>query len=178
MDAKRQADGYPSRWIELIWREHADIIYKLCESKCESREDAEDLFQTVALKFCQNAMSLWNRDDVMPWFLTVLRNARCDMVTERHSTYAVSQLNGCVDDIGSLSEECSVFHKFKVESHDDYSALFSVLSPLEKLIVEMSYIGGFLSAEISSIVGISENAVRKRRHFAIKKMKKVLFPGK
>lgn len=178
MGAKRHVCRIPSGWVDSIWKEHADIIYKLCESKCESREDAEDLFQTVALKFCQNAVTLWSRDDVMPWFLTVLHNARCDMVAERHSTFAISQLNGSVDDIGSLSEESSVFHKFKGDSPDDYSALFSILSPLERLIVEMTYVGGFLSGEISSIVGISEASIRKRRHFAIKKMKKVLFPGK
>ena len=134
-------------WIESIWQRYSGTIYKLCVSKCKAEEDAKDLFQTVALKFCQNAASLKERRFFFHWFSCVLNHAHCDMVAERHSTYAAPEA--------------------------DFESFFAVLAPLERMIVEMTYIGGFSTEEISTVIGISPNAIRKRRHFAITKMRKL-----
>ena len=58
-------------WIESIWQRYSGTIYKLCVSKCKAEEDAKDLFQTVALKFCQNAASLKERRFFFHWFSCV-----------------------------------------------------------------------------------------------------------
>lgn len=160
-------------WIESIWQRYSDTIYKLCVSKCKAEEDAKDLFQTVALKFCQNAASLKERRFFFHWFSCVLNHAHCDMVAERHSTYTMSKLGGTVESLYSLPSERSVFHKFVDAPEADFESFFAVLAPLERMIVEMTYIGGFSTEEISTVIGISPNAIRKRRHFAITKMRKL-----
>lgn len=164
----------PQKWVDAVWRSNANIIYKICESKCGSAEDAKDLFQTVALKFCQNAKSLKERSTVLPWMACVLHNAHCDMVAERHATYPMSQVAKKDDDFFALSEEKSIFFNVNDNSMEDVDGLLAHLSPFERMIVEMTYIGGVRTDEISAIVGISCNSIRKRRHFAINKIRATL----
>jgi RNA polymerase sigma-70 factor (ECF subfamily) len=140
-----------------------------------SEDDAKDLFQTVALKFCQYAGRLRGRHTFFPWLFRVLQSAHCDMVAERHSTYAMSRFGSKIENFYALPEERSVFHKFASDPESDFETLFSVLNPLERMIVEMTYVGGFPTEEICSVIGLSNNAVRKRRHFAIQKMRKAVF---
>lgn len=164
-------------WIETVWRLYSAKIYKLCEIKSDSVEDAKDLFQTVALKFCQNAHRLQGKTFTYQWLIRVLCNARCDMVTERHATYPMSKMADYVERLSALSEEKSVFYRPQNAS-EDYEILYSVLNPLERMIVDLSYIGGFSSDELSSIVGLSAGAIRKRRLFALGKLRAKWFPGK
>ena len=81
--------------------------------------------------------------------------------------------SGTVESLYSLPSERSVFHKFVDAPEADFESFFAVLAPLERMIVEMTYIGGFSTEEISTVIGISPNAIRKRRHFAITKMRKL-----
>ena len=175
MRSKTKTGEVSSDWMESVWRRNSDIIYKLCEVKCDSVEEAKDLFQTVALKFCQNAQFLRNRESLFPWLVRVTHNAHCDMVADRRSTYPMSAFGRKAEYFYGLSEERSVFYQEDREIAEDYDTLFSLLTPLERMIVEMTYVGGFPTEEISSVIGLSCNAVRKRRHFAIQKMRKAVF---
>ncbi len=164
----------PQEWVDAVWRSNSSIIYKICESKCGSAEDAKDLFQTVALKLCQNAKSLRDRSTVLPWMACVLHNAHCDMVAEKHATYPMSQVSKKDDDFFALSEESSVFFNSGGRALENIDGLFSHLSAFERMIVEMTYIGGIPTDKISEIVGISCNSIRKRRHFALNKIRATL----
>lgn len=175
MSTKTKTGEASSDWMETVWRRNSDIIYKLCEVKCDTVEEAKDLFQTVALKFCQNAQFLRNREALFPWLVRVMHNAHCDMVADRRSTYPMSAFGRKAEYFNELSEERSVFFQEDRDVAEDYETLFSLLSPLERMIVEMTYVGGFPTEEISSVIGLSNNAVRKRRHFAIQKMRKAVF---
>lgn len=164
----------PLGWVDAVWRQHSSTIYKLCEKKCMAVEDAKDLFQEVALKFCQHAPTLENREYVLPWLITVLSHSFCDMVTGRHSTYPISCLKEPVQDFSAISEEKSIFFRRANVMPFNYETLLEKLNSLERMIVEMSYIGGFSIKELSSIIGLSENAIRKRRRIAVLKLKKKL----
>lgn len=174
MNTKDEDPGASFKWVESVWKMNSAKIYKLCELKCDSAEDAKDLFQTVALKFCQNANKLQDKSYTYSWMLCVLRNAHYDMVAEKHNTYPMSQMQDYVKSATTLSEDKSVF--YQGESPEiDCDRLMSVLKPLDRMIVEMSYIGGFSSEELCPILGISANAVRKHKHFAIAKLREKLF---
>lgn len=174
MDEKNKVNEALPDWIDSVWRRNSDTIYKLCSMKCESEDDAKDLFQSVALKFCQYAGRLHGRHTFFPWLFRVLQSVHSDMVAERHSTYAMSRFGSKIENYYALPEERSVFHKFNTEPESDFETLFSVLSPLERMIVEMTYIGGIPTEEIGLVIGLSANAIRKRRHFAITKMRNLL----
>ncbi len=162
--------GCPPDWVDAVWRLNSPTIYKLCEVKCKSSEDAKDLFQTVALKFCQNAKKLQDRPSALPWLITVVKTSFCDFVAEKHSTYSFSKLD--VDENFILAGRASGISD--VKDGEDFGMLekfMEEMPPLERMIFEMSYIGGLSTDEISSVVGLSSNAIRKRKHHALVKLR-------
>ena len=165
-------------WVEQAWKKHGALIYKLCEIKCGNTEDAKDLFQTVALKFCRNAQRLMSKDDAQAWLVIVLHHTFLDSVREKERVSAMS----CVAEnslrYGCFREEDSFFFvpPDGVEVVDMLEKASTVLNPVEKMIVDMSYFGGIPLDMQSNILGLSRNAVRKRRYVALKKMRNVLIP--
>lgn len=163
-----------SNWIESVWLLNSSKIYKLCEKKCSSVEDAKDLFQTVALKFCQNARFLRERNSVYPWLLRVVHNTHCDMIEKDSQVFMESRLKCLPESLDCLAEERSVFYNPRESNLNDYDKLLSILTPLERMIVEMTYVGGFSSEELSSVIGLSALSIRKRRCFAVSKLREKL----
>ena len=77
---------------------------------------------------------------------------------------------------GSFSEEESMYFEPDptLEVVAFLEKMLSVLTPLERKVVEMKYYGGFSVREISNILGLSENAIRKRRYNAFQKIRRQL----
>jgi len=162
------------KWVETVWQSNSSKIYKLCEIKCACVDDAKDLFQTVALKFCQNAERIISKEYAWPWLLRVLQNAFCDMVTARNTKKSVLFVNEPAEAYSVIPEERGLFFDGSSEDLNGYDVLLSILGPLERMVVEMSYVGGLSCIEIGSILGLSENAIRKRRHQALQKLRQKL----
>ena len=103
---------------------------------------------------------------VMWWFAARQRRYRAICVAENSLRY------------GSFREEDSFFFvpPDGVEVVDMLEKASTVLNPVEKMIVDMSYFGGIPLDMQSNILGLSRNAVRKRRYVALKKMRNVLIP--
>lgn len=162
------------KWVESVWQLNSPKIYKLCEIKCGNVDDAKDLFQTIALKFCQNASQLVSKDYALPWLIRVLQNAFYDMVTNRNVEHTVLFVKEPMTAYSAIPEEEGLFFSNSKENLDDYDILLSILSPLDRMIIEMSYVGGFSCVEIGAVVGLSENAIRKRRHVGLEKLRQKL----
>lgn len=162
------------KWVEKKWRDYSSQIYKLCEIKCKNTENAKDLFQTIALKFCQNAKKLQSGSFYFSWMSKVMRNSFYDMVVDGHLTSPVSQLNDVQALYDVFPEEKSVFFNQAEDCSEDFEAILQKLSAVDRLIVELFYIGDISTLEIANILGISQNAVRKRRHFALKQLREIL----
>lgn len=165
-------------WVEQAWKKHGTIIYKLCEIKCGNAEEAKDLFQTVALKFCRNAQRLMVKNDALAWLVIVLHHSYLDAVKEKERFSAMSCVAEKNPQYSPFREEDSFFYvpSHGVEEVDLLEKATSVLNPVEKMIVDMSYFGGIPLDMQCSILGLSRNAVRKRRYVALKKMRNVLNP--
>lgn len=162
------------KWVESVWQLNAPKIYKLCEIKCGNADDAKDLFQTVALKFCQNASRLISKDYALPWLVRVVQNAFYDMVTNRNARHMVLFAKEPVETYSGISEEKGLFFNQKKEDLSDCEILLSILGPLDRMIIDLSYVGGLSCVEIGTILGLSENAIRKRRHLSLEKMRQKL----
>ena len=159
---------------EKLWNRHSEEIYTLCEQKCATAEEARDLFQTVALKFCENLGRLLEREDVMPWIITVLKNSHLDEAWEHYRTRTMSAVLEDSPEYMPFSEEDAAFYSrpATVEQRMFLYKTLGLLGPLERMILEMRYLGGFSIHELSCILGLSENAVRKRRLHAFKKLRR------
>lgn len=159
------------KWVETTWLELSPQIYKLCVKKCGKTEDAKDLFQDIALKFCKNAEKLMVRDKAFPWLIVVSRSCWSDMVEKKHSTFAASTLRDEPVPYDVLSENRSVFHNEKDSIAFDFDHCFLFLSPVERFIIKLMCIGRASCDEVAGILGLSTNSVRKRKHRAMKKIR-------
>ena len=160
--------------VEQLWKRHSEEIYTLCEQKCATAEDARDLFQTVALKFCENLQNLMDRADIMPWIITVVKNSYLDEALERNRMKTMTSICEDTPEYMPFSEENAAFYSrpATVEQKMFLFKTLGLLNPLERMLLEMRYLGGFSVHELSCILGLSENAVRKRRLHAFKKLRR------
>jgi len=143
--------------------------------KCESKDEADDLFQEVALRFCVNARKLNNGVHIYPWLTTVLLHCHYSHYRKKDfgRTIPISSLcEPSVDYDGS--EDCLfVLRDEKINPEavmGEFSLLLEELNPLEKMIVELSVVGGLNVRELSRIIGLSKGSVVARRNSAFKKM--------
>ena len=146
---------------EKLWNRHSEEIYTLCEQKCATAEEARDLFQTVALKFCENLGRLLEREDVMPWIITVLKNSHLDVAWEHYRTRTMSAVLEDSPEYMPFCEEDAAFYSrpATVEQRMFLYKTLGLLGPLERMI-------------LSCILGLSENAIRKRRLYAFTKLRR------
>jgi RNA polymerase sigma-70 factor (ECF subfamily) len=138
------------------------------------KDEADDLFQEVALRFCQNARELNNGVHLLPWFQTVLLNCH-------YSGFRKRNLNREIP-LSSLYGPRAYYDNSELEVLPDksisasaivgeISCLLSVLNPLEKMIVELSLIGGLTLEDLGELIGISKASVTRRRLIAYQKMR-------
>lgn len=162
--------------VDSVWKKYSSKIYKLCESKCRDEDEAKDLFQTVALKFCQRAGQLEVRANLLPWLLTVTRNTYIDSLAEKNRFLPMSIVAEDTPDYNPFDETAALFFEKEpdAESRELLEKSCAVLLPLERMIIDMTYFGGMPVREMSDILGISQNAVRKRRYLALRKMHYVI----
>ena len=162
--------------VDCTWRRYSEQIYKLCELKCKTEDEARDLFQTVALKFCENMGRLVNRENMFPWLFAVLRHSFLDYLAAKRRINLMSEVAESVVEYGAFGADETMYHAPDpdIEVVVFLESLMKNLTPLERMLVEMKYYGGFSVREISQILGLSENAVRKRRYNAFQKIRHLL----
>ena len=162
-------------WVGSVWEKYSKRIYKLCRSKCTTKAEADDLFQEVALKFCQNANVLNNGTYLYPWLETVLLHCH-------YSEYR--RMDGVrVIPISTVQETSAIYDELNLKLHsmredeineeaigNEFEILLNELTPLERMIVELSVTGGFNVREISRLIGLSKSNIVSRRMEAFKKM--------
>ena len=160
--------------LEQLWARHSEEIYLLCEQKSANVEEAKDLFQTVALKFCENLQIVMERADIMPWIIAVARNAHLDESVERKRMKTMSEVLEDSPDYMPFGVEDAAFYSRPATAEQKVflSKTLALLTPLERMLLEMRYLGGFSIRELSGIRGLSENAVRKRRLHAFQKIRR------
>lgn len=59
---------------------YADLVRRLCLVRLKSREDTEDIFQTVFLKYLQHTKPFANAEHEKAWFIQVTLNACRDLL--------------------------------------------------------------------------------------------------
>ena len=163
----------PPYWVGSVWKKYSYRIYKLCLQKCGEKDEADDLFQEVALRFCQKANELNNGIRLLPWFQTVLLNCHYSEYRKRNMNRAIPISSLCESKQHCYNYEENLLSDNGINPNaiiGEFSCLLSVLSPLEKMIVEFTIVGGFTSSELSELIGLSKAGITRRRLKAYQKM--------
>lgn len=166
----------PPNWVGSVWKKYSYRIYKLCLQKCATRDDADDLFQEVALRFCKNAGELNNHVHLFEWFQTVLLHCHYNDYRKRHHVHEIPFSS--LAEPKSIYDACGADAYIKPEENlsmeavlTEFSLLLEVLNPLEKMIVELSVVGELSIREMSQLIGLSRSSISHRREVAIQKMR-------
>ena len=127
--------------------EYADMIRRLCMIHLKNYHDAEDIFQTVFLKYVLSSVVFQNAQHEKAWFIRVTINACKDLLKNvfRSRTVPLNELIG-------QSRELPPDHSEVLEA---------VLSLPEKYrdVVYLYYYEEYSAAEISRLLGKNVNTV-------------------
>lgn len=160
-------------WVENVWRKHAPQIYKQCRIRSSSKESADDLFQEVAFRFCKFAPILNTDASLWCWFRTVIAHTHCEMYRKGGKVLPISHLSERLASYDSYPESVSVHFQDNQEQksiQDELRFFLEGLAPLERMIVEVSFLGGVTLLELSRILGLSKSNLSRIRSIALKKM--------
>ena len=175
MQKKSVASGKSDEWLKETWNSYSSQIYNLCRAKCEDKEDAMDVFQNVALRFCQHAKDIEYNDSIYPWLYKVFKNCFYDHVRFRQRLSPFSWASDVMGDYLALPIEKSVFYRSSNQKNDELNCVMRSLSVEDRRLIDLTFKKGLTVEEVSSILGRSFNTVVKRRNSAIKRAKKAMF---
>lgn len=169
-----QKDKKGDKWLEETWGTYSPQIYNLCRMNCANREDAMDVFQNVALRFCQHARTVEYTDSIYPWLFRVFRNCFYDYARFRQKLSPFSIISDNAVDYMALPVESSVFYKAGNQKNDELRRVVASLSRRDRELIDMTFHKGLTTEELSTLYKVSFSAIVKRRHSAIKRAKEVL----
>lgn len=125
---------------------YADLVRRLCLVRLKNREDTEDIFQTVFLKYLQHTKPFESAEHEKAWFIQATLNACRDLLRfwARRPTVPLEELTAQA-----------------VPESEDRGVLEAVLSLPQKYrdTVYLHYYEGYSAPEIGALLGRNTNTV-------------------
>ena len=149
---------------------YVDRVYRHLYYRVGNVADAEDLTQQVFLKAWQ-AIDRYKRtaSPFLAWLMTISHNLVIDFYrTRKDKTYLEAEVTA--DDLASSPERVA-------EARFDQQQLRRVILQLrsdQQQVILLRFVEGFRYAEIASLLGKSEGAIRVILHRALAKLRQIL----
>lgn len=141
---------------EAAVRRYADTVYRLAYARTGSREDAEDVFQEVFLRYVRKKPTFQDEEHRKAWLIRVTVNCAKSL----RGSFWNRRTEGLNENL--------VFDS--VRDYDLYYELMR-LKPQEREVIHLFYYEDMTSKQIAQALGISESAVRTRLTRARKALK-------
>lgn len=141
---------------EAAVRRYADTVYRLAYARTGSREDAEDVFQEVFLRYVRKKPTFKDEEHRKAWLIRVTVNCAKSL----RGSFWNRRTEGLNENL--------VFDS--VKDYDLYYELMR-LKPQEREVIHLFYYEDMTSKQIAQALGISESAVRTRLTRARKALK-------
>ena len=135
-------------YIKDLIEKYSGMLFRICYCILCQKDDAEDALQDTFLKYLTKAPEFESAEHEKAWLIKVATNISKNMVLlrKRRKTVDLDELNS----IGIEDEDTQVFETIMA------------LPVKYKIVMTLYYIEGYSSKEVSEIIGISPDAVRKR----------------
>jgi len=141
--------------LTALYREYRKDVYRLAYVLTKSRADAEDITQEVFLTVAEKARTYKVNISEKAWLMKITRNKALNLINSRAR---LVPLNETLED-----------NRFKAEAKDiEFMDILECLAPTGRDIVLFHIAYGLSHKEISMILKMSHNAVRKQYSRAIK----------
>ncbi len=145
-----------------------------CYRICKTKNEADDLCQMTLYRLIKNVRNIESPESLMAYVHSVLMNTYIEQKRRRGRETPFSHLMekpGVYN--ADLDENVVSNYVLGVEdvSKSCIKRLSNVLSPLEKQILELTSLQGFVSREVCSALGLTPNKVAKAKTKAKEKMR-------
>ena len=162
------ADGQINKAAVLFDRYHENVYNYLMKVN-KNRMLAEDLTQNVFEKVIKYRSSFNGQKSFKAWLFTIVRNTNID----HHRKRKYSSLDDSYLQVESLEKNAQQQLEIKENSARLLEAM-DRLPPEEKEILILSKFERLKYGEISTILGLSESALKVKAHRSIKKLRNIL----
>ena len=134
--------------IKELVEKYSSMIFRISYCILCNAYDAEDAVQETLLKYITKAPEFNDEEHRKAWLIRVAANTSKNMLMFRLKRETVN-----IDDIENIGIAQNDYETFE---------LIMSLPAKYKIVMTLYYVEGYKSKEISEIIGISEDAVRKR----------------
>ena len=134
--------------IKELVDKYSSLIFRISYCILCNPEDAEDAVQETLVKYITKAPEFNGEEHRKAWLIKVAANISKNMLMFRLKRETVN-----LDDIENIGIGENDYETFE---------LIMSLPAKHKVVMTLYYVEGYRSAEIAEIIGISEDAVRKR----------------
>ena len=134
--------------IRTLFDKYSPLIFRISYCILCNSADAEDAVQETLLRYITKAPDFNDEEHRKAWLIKVAANISKNMLMFRLRRETVN-----IEDIENIGIEQNDYEIFE---------LIMNLPAKHKIVLTLYYVEGYKSKEIAEIIGISEEAVRKR----------------
>ena len=131
--------------IKVMLDKYSDMVYRIALTRCKNKESAEDIYQTVFLKYSEKMPKFESEEHSKAWFIRVTINLTKD---ENSSSWN--------NKVVALDEQ------IQFESKEDSDLFFDIckLPQNYKSVIYLMYYEGYRVKEIAKILKTSEGTIK------------------
>lgn len=134
--------------IKALIEKYGVLLFRISYCLVCNKDDAEDAVQETFLKYLTKSPEFADEEHEKAWLLRVVANISKNMVLLRLKRDTI-----CIEDLSDIGVEDKDYGLFE---------LIMGLPSKYKLVLTLYYVEGYKTKEISDILDVSEEAVRKR----------------
>ena len=131
--------------IKEMLDKYSDMVYRIALTRCKNKESAEDVYQTVFLKYSEKMPNFESEEHSKAWFIRVTINLSKDENTSAWNKKVVA-----LDD--------SI--QFETKEDSDLFIDTCKLPQNYKSVIYLMYYEGYKVKEISNILNASEGTIK------------------
>ena len=131
--------------IEKIIEEYADMVYRIALTRCQSVENAEDIFQEVFMKFSEKNPKFESKEHEKAWFIRVTINLTKNIKGSAWNRRVVS-----------LDENI----EFNTKEENEIYSIVCDLPQNYRTVIYLLYYEGYKVNEISKLMRKPEGTIK------------------
>ncbi|NLG38830.1 MAG: sigma-70 family RNA polymerase sigma factor [Fibrobacter sp.] len=151
-------------FLMSIWNKNSQRIYQNCLKICNDQETAKDLQQEVFIKIFKHVHVFKDYDNKDAWIQFVCRNHCLDFLRRQKARpeFIANENMGSYEVVGDdFKSEQALFYKLE--------QVLMTLNILDRMILELYFIGGMNGDDISKCLGLSKTSVSLKIKKALNK---------
>ena len=158
---------------------YSKIIYSLIIKIVKSREEAEDLLQSVFIKVWNKASTFnKNRGSVYSWLIALARNNAIDRTRSKEfkniniNAVEIKTLDSFLNRTETASLDAAIIH----ERSEIINKALKQIPEEQYKIIELAYFEGMTQSEIAKKLSVPIGTIKSRTRQALIKLEKIIGP--